>query len=121
MLPKLNSVSQHDDRRDAGRIQCNELRTNVGEIVDASSTGLRIRGKLPSGTKPGSTVSVVIAGDEESLPLTCEIRWIKKLAFRSTTFGVAFMDITEDQRRLLWQMIRTGNVITSCSSISIAA
>lgn len=121
MLPKLSHVSQHDDRRDAGRIQCHELRTNVGEIVDASSTGLRIKGKLPSGTRPGSTVSVVVAGDEESLQLTCEVRWIKKLAFRSTTFGVAFMDIAEDQRRLLWQMIRTGNVITACSSISIAA
>ena len=121
MLPNLKSISQHNDRRDAGRIQCNELRTNIGEIVDASSTGLRIKGKLPSGTRPGSTVSIVVVGDEESLPLTCEVRWIKKLAFRSTTFGVAFLDISEDQRRLLWQMIRSGNVITSCSSISLAA
>ncbi|MCA9273008.1 MAG: PilZ domain-containing protein [Phycisphaerales bacterium] len=121
MLPKQRSISQHEDKRDAGRVQCNELRTNLGEIVDASSTGLRIKGKLPGGTRPGSTLSIIIAGDEESLPLTCEVRWIKKLAFRTTTFGVSFMEITEDQRRLLWQMIRTGNVITSCSSISMAA
>ncbi len=121
MLPRYESISQHDDRRDAGRIQCHELRTNVGEIVDASSTGLRIKGKLPSGARPGSMVAVVVSGDEESLPLTCEVRWIKKMAFRTTTFGVSFLEITEDQRRLLWQMIRTGNVITSCSSISIAA
>lgn len=121
MLPRHESISQHDDRRDAGRIQCSELRSNIGEIVDASSTGLRIKGKLPAGSKPGSTIALVVAGDEESLPLTCEVRWIKKLAFRTTTFGVSFTEITEDQRRLLWQMIRTGNVITSCSSISLAA
>ena len=121
MLPRHESISKHDDRRDAGRIQCRELRSNIGEIVDASSTGLRIKGKLPSGSRPGSTVSVVIASDEESLPLNCEVRWIKKMAFRSMTFGVSFLEISEDQRRLLWQMIRTGNVVTSCSSISVAA
>lgn len=121
MLPKANTISQHDDRRDAGRIQCHELRTNVGEIVDASSTGLRIKGKLPNGSKPGDVVAVIVASDEESVQLSCEVRWIKKLAFRSMTFGVAFLEITEDQRRTLWQMIRTGNVITSCSSISAAA
>lgn len=120
MLPKSTAISQHDDRRDAGRIQCRELRTNVGEIVDASSTGLRIRGKLPAGTRPGSIISVVVSGDEESLPLSCEVRWVKKLAFRTTTFGVAFQQIAEDQRRQLWQMIRTGNVIANCTSIAAA-
>ncbi len=73
MLPNLKSISQHDDR---------------GTLTDLSATSctnidrrrlvhwLRIKGKLPSGT-PGSTVSIVVAGDEESLPLTCEVRWIK--------------------------------------------
>lgn len=121
MLPNISAISQHDDRRDAGRIQCRELRTNIGEIIDASSTGLRIKGKLPAGTRPGSIISVLVSGDEESLPLACEVRWVKKLAFRTTTFGVAFTDIAEDQRRQLWQMIRVGNVIASCSRITAAA
>lgn len=121
MLPKAISISQHDDRRDAGRVQCRELRTNIGEILDASSTGLRIRGRLPANTRPGSIVSILVSGDEESLPLACEVRWIKKVAFRTTTFGVAFTDIAEDQRRQLWQMIRVGNVVASCSSIIAAA
>ena len=121
MLPKATTISQHDDRRDAGRIQCRDLRTNIGEIVDASSTGLRIKGKLPTGTKPGDVVAVVIASDEESLPLSCEVRWVRKIAFRAMTFGVAFNQITEDQRRTLWQMIRTGNVIAACSRFNAAA
>lgn len=121
MLPKISDISVSDDRRDAGRIQCHELRTNVGEIVDASSTGLRIKGKLPAGTKPMSTVLINISSDIETLSLKCEVRWIKKQTFRGMSFGVAFIDITEDQRRQLWQMVRTGNIITNCSRFTNAA
>ncbi|RNC80287.1 MAG: PilZ domain-containing protein [Phycisphaera sp.] len=121
MLPTPSAISIADDRRDAGRIQCQELRSNVGEIVDASSTGLRIKGKLPSGSRPMSTVMINVSSDDQVLSLNCEIRWIKKQAFRGTTFGVAFLDISEDQRRQLWQMIRTGNVVTNCSRMINAA
>lgn len=121
MLPKLSDITVAQDRRDAGRIQCQELRSNVGEIVDASSTGLRIKGKLPTGTKPMSIVMVNITSDIDVLSLECEVRWIKKQAFRGTTFGVAFLEITENQRRQLWQMIRTGNIVTNCSRLSGAA
>ena len=121
MLPKISDISVSDDRRDAGRIQCNELRTNVGEIVDASSTGLRIKGKLPSGTKPLSTVMINITSDIETMSLKCEVRWIKKQTFKGMSFGVAFLEISEDQRRQLWQMVRTGNIITNCTRFTSAA
>lgn len=121
MLPKISEISVSDDRRDAGRIQCHELRTNVGEIVDASSTGLRIKGKLPSGTKPHSIVMVNISSDVDTLSLQCEVRWIKKQAFKGMSFGVAFQEITEDQRRQLWQMVRTGNIVTNCTRFTNAA
>jgi len=121
MLPIISDISVADDRRDAGRIQCNELRTNVGEIADASSTGLRIKGKLPTGTKPHSIVLINITSDIDILSLKCEVRWIKKQAFKGMSFGVAFQEITEDQRRQLWQMIRTGNIITNCSRLTNAA
>ena len=121
MLPTPSDITVADDRRDAGRIQCQELRSNVGEIVDASSTGLRIKGKLPNGSKPLSTIMVNISTDDDVLSLDCEIRWIKKQAFRGTTFGVAFKDISENQRRQLWQMIRSGNVVTNCTRLTNAA
>ena len=121
MLPKISEVSVSDDRRDAGRIQCNELRTNIGEIVDASSTGLRIKGKLPSGTKPHSIIMVNISSDMDTLSLQCEVRWIKKQAFKGMSFGVAFEEISENQRRQLWQMVRTGNIITNCTRFTNAA
>ena len=121
MLPTPSEISIADDRRDAGRVQCQELRSNMGEIVDASSTGLRIKGKLPSGSKPMSSIMINVSSDEEVLSLNCELRWVKKQAFRGTTFGVAFLDITEDQRRQLWQMIRSGNVVTNCTRLTNAA
>jgi len=121
MLPKPSDISVADDRRDTGRIQCNELRTNIGEIVDASSTGLRIKGKLPLGTKPHSIVMINITSDMDTLSLQCEVRWIKKQAFKGMSFGVAFQEISEDQRRQLWQMVRTGNIITNCSRFTVAA
>ncbi len=121
MLPNPSQNMSDAERRDAGRVNTNELRTNMGEIVDASSTGLRIKGKLPAGTRPLSTIQINIISDEDTLSLQCEVRWIKKQAFRGTTFGVAFLDISEDQRRHLWHMIRTGNIVTNCTRLSHAA
>ena len=121
MMTKPHEPMTEEDRRNAGRIQCSELRTNVGEIVDASSTGLRIKGKLPSGVRPGTSLMINISSDEDVLSLVSEVRWIKKQAFRGMVFGVSFIEITENQRRQLWSMIRTGNVVTNCSRIGIAA
>ncbi|HED52762.1 MAG TPA: PilZ domain-containing protein [Phycisphaerales bacterium] len=121
MMTEPYNQPNAEERRDKGRVQCSELRSNVGEIVDASSTGLRIKGKLPGGTRPGTNLMINITSDEDVLSLVSEVRWIKKQAFRGMVFGVSFIEITENQRRQLWSMIRSGNIITNCSRIGIAA
>ena len=105
-----------DNRRTNGRIAVGSVRTSVGVILDASAGGLRIRGGVPKGSKPGSIMTVTIEDDEgrQSISLESEIRWIQRHPFRGATFGVSFLEIGEEERALLFSIIRSSKLETRC-------
>ncbi|MEM8758528.1 MAG: PilZ domain-containing protein [Planctomycetota bacterium] len=112
-----NGSVSPDNRRSSGRLKVQGARSSHGTVLDASAGGLRIRGSLPRGSKPGTTIELAIldAAGQPALPLVCEIRWIQKHPFRGSTFGVAFVHLDEASQRKLFQILREGTAESRCS------
>ncbi len=103
-----------DQRRVSGRIRVNDVRTNVGTVIDASAGGLRIRGKAPKGCEPGTSIRVEITDGEVSVTVDCEIRWMQRHPFKGATFGVSFIDPSDEQRRDIFTIIRRAGTEARC-------
>lgn len=109
-----SNAQRSDQRRTNGRVRVQNVRGNGGLILDASAGGLRIKGKAPSGSHPGSILMLEVTAEGESLMLLCEIRWMQRHPFRGSMFGVSFVDIDDEQRRALFSMIRRASADTRC-------
>lgn len=106
-----------DDRRAHRRDPVLSFRSNAGVILDASDGGLRIRGVLPRGSRPGSILTIEVESEsgDQRLEIAAEIRWIQRQVFRGATFGVAFVSIDERQHATLFSIIRTAEAGARCS------
>lgn len=102
------------EQRKAGRIAVNGIRSNVGVVIDASAGGLRVKGKPPVGSRPGSVIDVVIENDNGSVSLRGEIRWIQRHPLRGATFGLSLIDVADEERRMLFTIVRNANIDTRC-------
>lgn len=108
------SEAESDQKRVHGRVLVQNVRANSGTLIDASAGGLRIKGKAPGGTKPGTIMNITVAAEGESVELPCEVRWIQRHPFRGATFGVSFVEIDDELRRELFTIIRRAGTETRC-------
>lgn len=99
-------------RRSSGRIKVSNVRVKEGVVLDASSGGLRIQGKLHKSRTPGSQIPLEVSSDEDTVVVGCEIRWVERKRFRPATFGVSFVELSEDRRRRLFSIIRRAGAET---------
>lgn len=104
-----------DPQRASGRMKVSGVRAAKGLVIDASAGGMRVKGKLPRGTTPGDFINLEVAGDDESIDIRCEVRWIQRHPLRGATFGVAFDEPTDDDRRELFSIIRRAGADARCS------
>lgn len=112
--PAELDVDNQDQRRAAGRIMVQGVRVSKGVVIDASSGGMRIRGKTPRGCGPGSVIRLEVSGDDGSVTLDCEVRWMQRHPLRGATFGVSFVDLSDADRRELFGIIRRSGTETRC-------
>jgi hypothetical protein len=106
-----SSIVEH---RKAGRISTNGIRSSVGVVLDASAGGLRVKGKPPSGSRLGSVIDIVIENDTGTVSLRGEIRWMQRHPLRGSTFGLSLVDVADEDRRMLFTIVRNANIDTRC-------
>ncbi len=101
-------------RRSAGRIRLTGVSVHKGVVLDASAGGLRVKGKLRKGCVPGDHIDLEVRGDDEAVSVRCEVRWIQRHPLRGATFGVSFVDLSDDLRRELFAVIRRAGTEARC-------
>ena len=99
--PKAKS-SEHRTR---GRIRCADVETNLGDVLDISSGGMRIRGR---GACPpmGEVIDMKLQGLTICAVLKCRMVWKKRAGLFAWTYGFEFVDISEEQRKHLAEILR---------------
>src|SRR5580765_89420 len=80
-------------RRD-DRYKTDNLRCHVGEVLDISSSGMRVRCKEKPPFQNGGVEMFGITAGTQKLPVEGRIVWIRRASWRSSQYemGVQFID-----------------------------
>lgn len=106
--PATGAVSGTDERRAAVRIrQDTLLKCNLGEVLNFSKSGMRLRRKrIPT----RSNVRVKISDGETSVKVHADIVWVRKIGYRCYDLGLQFIDLSEEEMSIITQLAMYNRV-----------
>ncbi len=89
------------DRRRRGRVKCTgSVTSNLGNVLDISSSGLRVLSK----TKVEGKGRVELISPTKRVIVTARVVWCHKVAFRKYVMGLEFIDLTPELTRTLTEI-----------------
>lgn len=96
-LDWFNKSSKHrtpsTDRRKADRHTTNILNCKVGEIVDISTTGMKIKCACKPPIKVGQVLEAKLESTSHRLPVTGQVMWIRRKGLKSFEVGIQFVNL----------------------------
>jgi hypothetical protein len=92
----------NEKRRRSGRLALEQVRCELGEVLDLSSHGMRVRSR--KAFRVGDVRVIVIEGLGGTLGMKSRIVWIKRNGMFRHEVGFEFMDVDPDLARKLTQM-----------------
>ncbi|MEX2217818.1 MAG: PilZ domain-containing protein [Phycisphaerales bacterium] len=102
--PQVHSFE--DNARQHGRVRCHAIQSSLGEILDLSATGARIRRRKRLPQADGSTVNIEIQGLDGAVRVLGRVIWSRRLGFFKHEIGVVFEDISPEVRKALTTIAR---------------
>ncbi len=95
-----------------GRLKCEMLASTLGDVIDVSGSGLRIRtpGKPP--VKIGQEFDLQVHGLGQAVILPVKCVWIKRTGLFKREVGLQIGEINEETRSLLTRIAHLGAVKT---------
>ena len=81
------------ERRRSERIATNSLSCKFGDVVDISTTGMKIRCERKPPVKVGQYIEAKLESNSHRLPVTGQVMWIKRMGFKGYEVGIKFVNI----------------------------
>jgi hypothetical protein len=107
-IPPIPTVFSGANKRRAGRVRTMMVRSTLGDVLDLSATGCRLR----SGRKPrcakGDELRLTIAGLDGPISTRAQVAWVRRAGLRAHELGVHFLDPDAEARRGLAALARTA-------------
>lgn len=88
-------------QRQHGRVVVEAIRCTLGDVLDASAAGMRIRTARRIRHDPHDIVKFTVEGCDGPFDLTAEVMWAKNRGWRWNEMGVRFTDVSGESRRHL--------------------
>ena len=109
-LPRsIQSITADDsvDQRKASRMRC-DARCSLGRVLDLSLTGLQImRRSAPSAEQYDHPQVIWLeAPDGEHISVKVQLKRHQKTGFRKHETGYTFVELTDEQKRVLGEIAR---------------
>jgi len=106
MPPQLTKTGSN--ARKCGRVRCQWTHCNFGEIMDISSTGMRVQCRKKPAAELGAKLSVIIEGHDDKFDVSGKMVWKKKAGFFSWIIGVEFDELSPAARKGLALLARSS-------------
>jgi PilZ domain len=110
---------QSEEQRRHGRLRCEQTRCCVGEVVDISASGMRVKRRGRPIMEVGDALKISIEAEEDGPALTLNARvvWIERCGFRQHVYGMEFGDLSDEQKRGLGGLARVASdqIVFRCS------
>ena len=92
--------------RKHGRVRCESIESNLGEIRDLSASGARLRRRKRLSVGAGAMVNLEIEGLDGPVRVLARVVWTRRLGFFRHEVGVLFEDVAPPVRRALVDIAR---------------
>ncbi len=106
---KAPAATSDTDRRDKGRLRCSEITCSLGEVVNASSTGLQVVGRKWFGQRKGKQVKLTLRDGSERLDLVAEIAWAFDVGKTQRRMGLHLELASEAEQQQYWEFVRNSS------------
>jgi hypothetical protein len=106
-LPPVAKTFGPDNARRCGRVRVEMITCCLGDVLDLSATGMRVRskGRVP---QEGQTLGVRIEGMIKPIDVRATVVWARKSGWRKMELGLRFEDVTQEIRSELAAIARTA-------------
>src|SRR4051812_23125156 len=94
-------------RRRCGRVICQDIRSSLGEVLDLSAGGARVRTRKRPPSE-GADVKVVISSFAGDLHLTAKAVWVRAVTLGVWEIGLTFTGLTPDTLQSLTAVARAS-------------
>lgn len=92
------------------RIAPKGMRCPLGEVIDISEGGMRVRSVVKPSVELGVNTRFNVQADRQVLSLSGIVVWVKRVNRRTYEIGVKWTEMMEPVARMLMEMARTGFV-----------
>src|SRR5262245_6752646 len=106
MPPQLRS-SDGNARRN-GRVRCQWTHCDLGEILDLSASGMRVRSRKKIAAEVGARISAIIEGMDGPFDVSGGVVWKKKVGLFKWEMGIEFVDLTPEANKALVLIARSA-------------
>jgi len=104
----LGEQTSAENARKMGRLRCELINCELGEVLDLSKTGMRVRLKSLIAVKKGEQFAVVISGPGARVEIGVRVIWTKKSGlFSAGEAGLEFTAISEEAQRGFAALVRS--------------
>jgi c-di-GMP-binding flagellar brake protein YcgR len=103
LIPKRD-----EERRRHGRLRCDSARCELGELIDLSASGMRVRRRGHCSFRNGHEVQVQIGFERNMVSVNARVVHVEKRGFRVRIVGFEFVDLTDEQRRKIVELARNA-------------
>lgn len=118
--PVINDQIVRANRRKAGRIHASGVLTSLGELVDLSIGGMKLRcGRAAAPV--GSTVTCNIVSVEGQFEVFARVVRVKRISLFNCEVGVEFVNLTEQTKACLIHLAKTFAADNTAVRIARAA
>jgi hypothetical protein len=102
----LSAASIASNARKHGRVRCQSIESNLGEVRDLSASGARVRRRHRLAEGSGAMVNLEIEGLDGPVRVLARVVWTRRLGFFKHEIGVIFEDVDPGVRRALSDIAR---------------
>ncbi len=112
---KAPGESDASNRRAAGRILAERVKTSLGQVLDFSSIGMRLYSPFlaPSKTK---FHNMIVDGPDGKFVLSGRIMWVKRVGIFAREFGFEYYGLDDQAREGIATLARYTMQVEVCST-----
>ena len=88
-------MSPYSDQRHAGRLRCESLDCQLGEVIDISASGLKLRSAKRGGLRVGESVVLELTRGQHKIIARAKVVWVKGRWPARPTVGLRFTEPAE--------------------------
>lgn len=102
------SEAQTENLRRHGRVKCQDVGCTLGEVIDLSASGLRVRAKGRVVVSKGDVFSMTIQTLEGPMLAPVCVAWVRRTGFRTHEIGITFREAGPALSRALSALARAS-------------